>query len=126
MIARTVVLLLTLFEGTADACMCGEWQTPAEAFENATHVFVGTVLKIEALSDRIDVVLRVQERGKNATSDTITIATRGTCAYPFEVGRQYLVYAREQLGLTTTNMCSRTGPIAWVFADLEELRRHAP
>jgi hypothetical protein len=51
----------------------------------------------------------------------------GDCGYPFEVGKQYLVYAwKDQLGKLSTNICSGTGLLDERKADLAALRGEPP
>ncbi len=126
-------LLLWLGEPAAVVAQCPyDSADPAGAYDRASAVFVGTVLHLERVPGtdhpipRLRVTLRVQDNGKNADGDTITIETpldQHDCGYPFEVGRQYFVYAVMRAGALITTTETRTNPIAWALADLEELRR---
>jgi hypothetical protein len=92
-------------------------------------VFVGTAVAIDRTNELVLVTFRVQTHGKNSARDLVTITTgpgESSCGYPFEVGRQYFVYARAIGDRFETDLCHRTAPIAWALDDLRELRKRAP
>ena len=65
------------------------------------------------------------QQGK--TVDLTTGMGGGDCGYPFEVGKQYLVYAwKDQSGNLSTNICAGTGLLEDRKADLAALRGEPP
>ena len=69
---------------------------------------------IDKVSFRVSEVWKGPERGALEVS---TQAHEGTCGYPFEEGREYLVYAYGKQDLEVS-LCSETKPLSKAGADL--------
>lgn len=117
-----------------NACSC-ILQTPQEAFEQASAVFIGKVINID-FSDEMfnisgdlkNVTFEVLEIWKGPNNETIVITTGmnegiSSCTYPFENNEIYLVYAYEEENKLVTNICSRTKLLSDAKEDIEYLRR---
>jgi hypothetical protein len=69
------------------------------------------------------VTLSVSERFRGAAGATLVIRNApGDCAYPFQVGHEYLVLANERQGEVTVSSCSATQPAKVAVARIEQLR----
>ena len=135
------------------ACQCGNSGGQAEEYARSATVFRGTVIGISQiphlllgvrshLADLfcttnpvaidyvlhgIRVELEVEGVWKGELKERATIRTGtwdGDCGYPFELGKQYLVYASSHLdqpGQFYSSTCTRTGTIESSKSDLESL-----
>ena len=112
------------------ACSCGPSPDPKVALEGATAVFAGKVIAIEEEEHEQDVKLQIKidvsKCWKGVTSTTVIVTTRhstAACGYPFEISKEYLVYAQSVKGqeYLQTNFCSRTQELADAKEDLAEL-----
>ena len=137
--AGTLLLAWLWLAGTppdAAACSCMPAGPPCEAFWKVHAVFVGRVLAMAEQPSPpwtpgeplpfglgVKVTLAVVERlsGDSGDQPTIEITTgrdEGACGYLFEVGRDYVVFARKTEGraLLSTNICTRTRPVGQAAA----------
>ncbi|HEX8694280.1 MAG TPA: hypothetical protein VF746_17800 [Longimicrobium sp.] len=126
--------------GPGDAlCSCAGRVSPREQFERSDAVFRDVVVKVSRRREeygpnqwylRKRVVVRVVERWKGAEAATVVVRTGmggGDCGYPFERGREYLIYTRAaQNSELATGICTRTNRIEHAGEDLRELRALAP
>jgi hypothetical protein len=129
-----VLLLFTTQPERAFACLCGSGGPPCQAYFLVDAIFAGTVTAVSPLEPARPYSQRLVRfatvRGFRGVEETmvevVTASDDGGCGYRFEIGRQYLVYARRgQQGRLTTSICSRTRPLADAAEDLkffEELR----
>ena len=130
---------------TAAACGC-DANPPCAAVWRADAVFVGTV--VDTTSERIGGSLSwtvhtvaVNQTLRGSVDSFITLVphirptaeqiaasrshpgestTMSTCDYDFELGKQYVIYARRTPdGRWTTSMCSGTKPIEDASADID-------
>lgn len=123
------VLLLT--PGRALACLCVAPGLPAEEMARSAAVLAGRVLRIDAprggmvsTGDPVHVVFQVERVWKGPAVHNLVIVTARhsvSCGFPFEVGQEYLVYARAVEGELHTSICSRTAPLAAAGEDLAAL-----
>ncbi len=120
---------------TASACTCVEPPPPLEALEAADLVFAGLVIEIlEPDSSMFTRSFRfaAKRRWKGPVTDTMRVETAwssASCGYPFEVGETYLVYAYEGNVFAnpySTNLCTRTRPLADAAEDLAALGEGSP
>lgn len=114
--------LLVPSGSVARACSCMPPPPPAQAVDESDVVFDGTVARIETIDPadgfsalRVDFVVHTQWKG--VTEGRVSVLTAGdgaTCGVYFELGRRYIVYARdtEPHGRLETHLCTRTGPWA--------------
>lgn len=107
-------LFLTFGASESFACSCAPpSQTTNDDFQKATAVFVGRVLDVQRKenAENITVKFTVQKYWKGKISNTVKVMTASNsaaCGVNFEVGKDYLVYATENNGKLSTNLCSRT------------------
>jgi hypothetical protein len=107
-----------------------------EHWKRADQIFIGEVT--ESTSDKL-----YTASGLNFTYQTIKITeslkghfhpkyrlrtfeipSSGSCEFYFEVGKKYLIYAKESYPILSAHLCSRTSPIEEVEeSEIEELRR---
>jgi hypothetical protein len=141
----TVLLVAAAGERRAEACSCGE-NPPCAAVWRADAVFIGTV--VDRSPERIGgslswtvhkVAVAQTVRGSVESFVTLVPGSRptaeqiaasqlhpgesmmmSTCDYDFQLGKQYLIYARRTSdGRWTTSMCSGTKPVGEASADLD-------
>ena len=126
------------------ACSCLPPEPPQDALEKADAVFLGVVERneVKGTPNKVDMEgvtgygkWRLDYQYKEATFRVITVwkgvpqevipvhtSFHGTmCGYNFEVGFEYLVYARESDGALHTSICSRTRPRHDAGEDLQAL-----
>ena len=138
--------LVALLPDCASACSCATLPgTPQERAERtlaaSTAVFSGEVVAFDKPppfttmiegtmmtvmgggGPKATVTLRVSEVWKGPQGQTIEITTEADsgmgCGYPFEEGREYLVYAAGKE--PSVGLCSETKPLSGANADLEAL-----
>ena len=130
MIVAVAVLLGVQVSGLA--CSCVPPPPPAEALEASSAVFAGIVLDVEdhsiieptavTFGDRV-VTFRVLRYWKGVDSRIVQVTTSGSgasCGYPFQEGRNYLVYAHGESDLVVS-LCSRTRRLKDAREDLDAL-----
>lgn len=113
------ILFVTAFFifGQTDALACGcpsmgltLEQEINGRLENNKAVFSGEVLEIVDRAKDRDVTFRVGEYWKGDVLEQITVSTdslNSSCAFHFEVGKSYLVFANLWEGSLYTAACSR-------------------
>ena len=115
------------------ACSCGGPPSIQESLEEATAVFAGRVVDMEAWRTEDDygihVTFAVSRVWKGPAGAELVAYTSslgaGDCGFPLELGEEYLVYAYDEA--FEIWLCTRTAPIWYAEDDLEELgERHAP
>jgi len=136
LIIATVVasLYFILSLKPAYACVCGGCPSVEGSLKNADAVFVGKVQRVENSSrfwniwrpERKIVTLKVLYAWKGVSKETTTVTTgvgSGDCGYYFEVGDVVLtyIYADDEYGEFSTNICTRTRSITYAKKDLEIL-----
>jgi hypothetical protein len=71
----------------------------------------------------VKITLRLSERFRGNSTDSVVIQTDiSDCAYPFEAGHEYLVFANEFQGNLTVNKCTATRPAKMAVATIQQLR----
>jgi hypothetical protein len=145
-LALLALSLVVLLPDCASACSCTALPgTPQEragkALSGSTAVFSGEVVEFEKPPPATTMVegtimgimggggpkatatLRVSEVWKGPRQQTVTVSTEADsgmgCGYPFEKGREYLVYATGKD--PSVSLCSETKPLSEASADLEAL-----
>ncbi|CAA9524058.1 MAG: hypothetical protein AVDCRST_MAG05-3808 [uncultured Rubrobacteraceae bacterium] len=145
-LALLTLSLVALLPDCASACSCAALPgTPQErareALSGSTAVFSGEVVEFEkpppdtamvegtmwtVMGDagrEAKVTLRVSEVWKGPQQQTMTITTEADsgmgCGYPFEEGREYLLYATGED--PSVGLCGETKPLSGADADLEAL-----
>ena len=125
------ITLPLLLVPVAHPCTCGT-PPPEIAFDNSDGVFSGTALSLETLDGHDVVRFFVIDSWKGVTSRTIHVAARSSeaeCGYAFELGKKYVVFAKEQEDLfvpgfgypLSTHLCSRTDNYEQAETSLEWL-----
>jgi hypothetical protein len=115
---------LLVFPRKAYACTCNYYGTPQDEIERATLIFAGRVIEIGDYSYYgvpSSAKFQVVEVWKGPVLETIEVFPEGDCAYYFEPGRQYLVYATENQEGYTVSSCSRTNMLEYAIEDLQAL-----
>lgn len=118
---------------TVQACSCSAPATPSEALNRSSAVFHGRVTKLSqpfmdgiglTSSGRHFVEFEVIRRWKGAASSRSVVKTPLTgeaCGYPFELGKEYLVYVIPGQNPAPTGICTGTKSIAEAVPDIKEL-----
>jgi hypothetical protein len=114
-LALVFVVLFSFPQIKALACVCvsmGESleQQIKSQLKNDKAVFVGKLISINDESERGDrlVKFQVKQFWKGELTEEITVATeneRNSCAYPFEKGKSYLIFADTYNGKLYTGGC---------------------
>ncbi|CAG7650479.1 hypothetical protein ACFQI7_22210 [Paenibacillus allorhizosphaerae] len=100
----TLLLLLMAYSPRGvHALSCSKGPTVAEEFERSTVVFRGTVVKEN--NDKL--TFQVRESWKGVVGSWIQVQV-STIWIPMQRGQEYLVYATDQSGKLTANLCGRT------------------
>ncbi|MEZ4732162.1 MAG: hypothetical protein R3E79_34020 [Caldilineaceae bacterium] len=94
---------------------------------DSAAVFSGTVIKKEqpdayklnGMYVSVETVA-VTKMWKGPTNTTLMIANH-MCSYPFQVGKEYLIFAREIEGQLVADSCNRTQPIETAASDIAVL-----
>lgn len=131
------VALAPFNAGTAFACTCTDLPPVCEAYWEATTVFTGLVVEVTAVEvplgtggdtfAQILVRFAVEEpfRGVDTAGvDVYTAPSEALCGLGLREGERYLVYGYrdEAGGRVTTNLCTRTAPVAAAAEDLAYIR----
>ena len=108
----------------AEGCRCIEPGLPCDAAWQADAVFVGHVVSISTGAGRqVEFAVVEPFRGLQLPQVAVETGSAGNCAYPFEIGQSYLVYARRTPeGQLTASICSRTRPLRDATEDLAYAR----
>src|SRR5262245_23752938 len=130
--------------GYAHACSCAPIESLEKEFADSDAVFVGTVVRMEAVHGDISrflyqlfgqekddlfdlvVIFKVTESFKGiGASKEIEIVTRDPsvcciCGFEFQKGAQYLVFASGPR--LATSICDRTQSLPRAMADVHDLR----
>jgi len=133
-----VVGLSLLLCKPALSCQCGTIPPPAEALARAEHVFLGLVEAIDEAPVTLKaddthswsgsvprITFRVGQRWKGAPGQRVFIHSITNCAYKFELGRSYLVFA-ERSFLTEALEATRCLPTAPRSYAAESIRSLGP
>lgn len=116
-VSASLLLGLGLLAAPATSCTCTHIPTLEEAVQQSDAIFTGVVLEIEPGGEQypgnVFIVMRSGSWWKGDVVETVRLLTGeggAVCGYPFQVGKEYLVYA----GLPSsqeylwTSLCSRT------------------
>lgn len=135
-ILSTILLFWVATASTAWACSCVEGPLES-AVSEAGAIFSGEVFEIldvpgsDSFIRQRAITLRIEDswKGLEADATTVTLLTSSqgsTCGYDFRKGQRYLVYAFRWKGSWSTNLCTRTMPIADAEEDLTFLETLEP
>ena len=132
-----IIFVLLSFDSVS-ACWCRTEVADTEAkfraaiskaVKKSNAVFVGEILE----QTRSQLRVKVEKVWKGKVGEQIILITHDwqdgdlgsidSCAYPFKVGRKYLIYANKVNGELVTSKCSRTRPANEAERDLNELDR---
>jgi hypothetical protein len=120
------------------ACSCVPPRSPSEEFKESDAVFSGKVVRVyettrkepkirERVSQRA-VIFSVDRTWKGVNESHVVVYTGfdgGDCGYPFEVGKEYLVYAYDDTDWVT-GICSLTKPLSLAQPDIEMFGKGKP
>lgn len=132
------LFLLTLFAlsfapsaHAFDYCRCKYEWTPAESWERSGRVFAGKVVEVKDYgTKKLRVYFDVSKSWRGPAEQSIRLFTDRadtygmlkygiSCGYPFERGKEYLVYAfYEKHSPLTADKCTRTRPLSEAGEDL--------
>lgn len=130
--------------GEAFACSCAGEESTEEAFQRADAVFSGEMVRggIEDPDPEDDTMIggiqfRVLDAWKGVPGESVVLygqeaayygkleegemVVASSCAYTFEEGESYLVYASRQEDGLQTGLCDRTMPLTEAERDLDVL-----
>ncbi len=138
LMAALAVLAVLMSANQASACSCIAKRPPCEAFGTARAVFVGKVIGskerreiknddgTKVTFDVGEIYFKLEEAFAGVKGPRVVIHSGtggGDCGYWFQRGQRYLVYANgESVKSLSTNICSRTKPLAEADEDLVFLR----
>jgi len=126
------VALIGPFVLSLQACSClGFGPACSEALSPSNSaIFLGRVESIgyslfSFFRGTVSVDFSVQETFKGKPQRRVKVNTKASeaaCGFPFEVGKQYIVYATEEWAGLYTSICHRTIPLEIAEQDLQYLR----
>lgn len=116
-------LILTLLTAKGvSACTC-VISTPAEDFIRADAVFIGKVISVD---DQFGAKFHVLKSWKLIDADTVVVYTtdpeQDGCAYEFQKGESYMVYAGLTKGTFNTGQCWGTAPLIYAVGHLKDMQ----
>jgi hypothetical protein len=122
---RVVVFGLVL-AAAAQGCSCLPPASCRSLWEAAV-VFTGKAVRTGPEGGAtVAVAFEMSEALRGALTARVEVRTAAAdamCGYPFQMGREYLVYAQQEDGRLVTGLCSGTKPLADAAGDLRYLRR---
>lgn len=108
--ATLVTLFLSWPVFPAGACSCPV-ASVAQHMEAASTVFVGVATESREEAGGLVAAFRVERVYKGAPDDRVDVTTSrdgAACGVPFVGGRSYAVFARDEAGALTTDLCFGT------------------
>jgi hypothetical protein len=129
LLTSAVMLLAGRVSGVL-ACSCVPPGPPTVELNRADAVFAGKVTDIDrpllfnTSADLVKVTIEVTRFWKGGISRVVTVTTARetpTCGFPFEAGKEYIVYASKRDGALETNLCTRTKLLSNAQEDLSQL-----
>ncbi len=131
LIILLALLAWALATGRGHACSCGMPGLPVVERDAAVAVFSGRVLRVDvrggevtSSADPVWVGFQTYSVWKGPALSTLVVSTAretASCGYPFEVGQEYLVYARGTWDALEVSLCSRTRTLSTAGEDLAAL-----
>lgn len=124
MISAALLAVPAALDDNALACSCAEPRPVSEVYQGSDAVFVGRAVDVRPEGRSTAVQFKVDMAWKGVPDDTVVLRTADSgvsCGYPFEEGRDYLVYASGDPGHLETGLCGRTQPFDTAFSDLAYL-----
>ena len=130
-----VFLFLSLISFNAYCCDCSEKPSIQENWKLADQVFVGKVIKVDSLlyseygQRMYAFTIRMSKTYKGEIFQgnnlkTILAVSAGSCDYYFDIGKEYLIYAKRDYNALGCSICSRTDLLQNVkVIELEELEK---
>jgi hypothetical protein len=116
----TAIAIMT-FPSSLFACSCRTVR-PAEAFADATNVFIGRPVAVRTLPSGgfiFDGPQRIYRfkvfsalKGSRDIPEVSSNKSTASCGYPFALSRYYLVYTKSNGEFLTSALCNRTN---WLF-----------
>ena len=132
-------LTLLLFSITISySCTCGEMPSIKDNWEGANEVFIGKIIKVDSLhygnngakifSYTVKILKSFKEEFYNTRElRTIIGQDGGSCDFIFNLGEEYLIYAKSESQTLACSLCSRTRSIKKIeneeFKELERLHK---
>jgi len=111
----SLIMITGYFLGTmpAYACKCVQPEMTAESAANYPYIFKAAIHKpVTHIGEKYiqTTVLRVQENFKgDASGDLLPLHNKGSCAFQFEDGKTYLVFAKIDGEIhVSASLCSPT------------------
>jgi hypothetical protein len=103
------------------ACNCQRPGSPREELQRVDTVFSGEIINVsEGSRGKIEFKVEKFWKGPRAKRISIRRYEQSECAYPFVVGKKYLVYAYGK-EILSTHVCTRTRDLDKASDDLREL-----
>jgi hypothetical protein len=128
MVNRVLLLLFAAALSSASpafACKCKGDKSPINLhIERFPAVFVG--IARDSIAPGVFVFEVLWSYKGITTREVRSEQSFGNCAFMFQRGRAYVVYASMLGGLPSATICSRTGPIESRLDDLAILSRRKP
>jgi hypothetical protein len=134
-----IAVLFCLYGGARTyACSCVPPRSPSEEFTKSDAVFSGKVVRIyettrkePEIGERVSqhaVIFSVDRTWKGVNETHVVVYTgfsEAACGYPFEAGKEYLVYAYDDTDWVT-GICSLTKPLSLAKPDIEAFGKGTP
>jgi len=135
---RILILLILLFTAPVYCCSCADKPSIIQSWKLADQIFVGKVIKVDstiygAWGEKVysfTVKIKKSYKGFVYTGRayrTILYIDTASCDFIFDVGQEYLIYAKGDSKVLNCSLCSRTNLLSGVpndeFAALNKLQK---
>jgi hypothetical protein len=117
---KLLILIFFLFTGLKSySCDCSGFPTVAKNWESANEVFIGEIIKVDSLlygnngANIYSFTVNIQKSYKSEIFQerelrTIISQNSASCDFMFQLGKIYLIYAKEESQTLACSICSRT------------------
>ncbi|QOG02958.1 hypothetical protein [Flavobacterium sp. MDT1-60] len=114
-----LILFLSFITSNGYCCSCAEKPSISKNWESAGQVFIGKVIKVDSLlygnyGEKVySFTIRIKKSYKGffypgRDYRTILYIDTASCDFIFDVGQEYLIYAKEDSKVLNCSLCSRT------------------
>lgn len=114
-----LILFISFFTSNVYCCDCAEKPSIKKNWEIASQVFIGKIVKVDSLlygsyGEKVySFTVRIKKSYKGffypgRDYRTILYIDTAGCDFIFDVGHEYLIYAKEDSKMLNCSLCSRT------------------
>jgi hypothetical protein len=123
-----ILVFLTFFSINGYCCDCAEKPSIEKNWERASQIFIGKVVKVDSslyggYGEKVySFTIKIKKSFKGDIYNsknyrTILYVDYAACDFPFVIGAEYLIYARQDNWVLHCSLCSRTNLLNDVSED---------